>query len=97
MFELVSFCASRNLSKRSQVRRELLKDGADQLALDFLRSNGPEEWWGNWSPGPKPAKAQRENQLAAEVEALKTEVDGLKRQLAELRQPVESAPDATSG
>lgn len=85
MFELVSFCNEHNLTKRSQVRRELLKGGVDQLTLDFLRSNGPSEWWADWTPGPKPAKGQREQELAAEVETLKAEVAELQRQLTELQ------------
>lgn len=87
MFELVAFCAERNLTKRSQVRRELLKDGVDQLTLDFLQSNGPREWWDGWTPGPKPAKDRREKQLSAEVETLKAKVEELERQLAEVSPP----------
>jgi len=89
MFELVSFCNERNLTKRSQVRRELLKDGVDELTLDFLRSNGPHDWWNSWTPGPKPAKDQREKQLNTEVEALKAEVRELQRQLAELQPAIQ--------
>ncbi|WP_194920876.1 hypothetical protein [Catenulispora rubra] len=80
LLDLVSFSRERNLTSRKKVRQELLRDGVDQLTLDFLRSHGPQEWWGEWSPGPPQRKSQREQELAAKVESLETELDMLKEQ-----------------
>lgn len=84
LFDLVTLCQTRNLVSRAQVRKELMKDGVDQLTLDYLRSTGPQDWWADWSPGPKKSKGEREQELASEVEALTAELAELKERFAAL-------------
>jgi hypothetical protein len=81
---LVSFCSKHRLTSRTQVRRALIADGVDQLTLDYLREFGPKEWWGEWSPGPKPAKDLREQELAAKVMVLEAELSELRAQPSSL-------------
>lgn len=88
LLDLVTFCQDRNLTSRKQVRQELVKEGVGEQTLNYLRETGPQDWWADWSPGPKP-KSQREQELAAKVEALEAEVAELKNQLMTL-QPVAS-------
>jgi len=85
LVDLLTFCRERHLTTRAAVRRELLKDGVDQLTLDYLRANGPTEWWEQWSPAPKPQKTHGEAALAAEVAALQQELTDLKAELARLQ------------